>query len=318
MEKQIQQSDQNNFNNRHLSPIGKEFAYFTANLGHIFPGLDLQEQVILYKKLKNYSSRQAHLNLRGGLKPSSCPSQLRYLASGRPCMFVSFHFGSYRSLPLQILAQGRSVCVLLSKDVFDLYQKYYCRLLGSGQPKESCPRLYLLRAEDSTLFFKLRSMQKAGVPLFIYADGDRGALKDPSGKGLSKIQLGSAEMMVRSGYLEIAHLLNMEVHLLLDHSPDPLSQDQLDARIFCYKLKKYDSKKDFVQNGLKGIYEKFHASLRKAPALWEALLYLHRYNLPKSSINQWNTKERLLGFTSDSKSYALDRFTYRKYPLGDS
>ncbi len=296
-------------------PISTEFAYFSANLGHIFPGYGLRGQTAVYRRLKDYASWQARLDLRDGLGKISPQAHLRELSCAGPAMYVSLHFGSYRTLPLVLLAGGRSVCVVLSGDLLAAYGEYHAGLLGTGMPGAGQGRLYLASADDPSLFFRLRGMVKAGAHIFVYADGGRGARRDPAGKGLARVQLGSAAMMVRSGYLEIAHLLDLEVHLLLDHSPGPFQPMGEGRSISCYKLPQRGSRGDSVRDGLGLLYAKFQQALLECPERWEALLYLHRHCMPRSHIGGWGPQGRLLGFTDGKRPYALDRYTYRKYPL---
>lgn len=296
-------------------PISTEFAYFSANMGHIFPGYGLRGQTAVYLRLKDYASWQARLDLRDGLGKISPQAHLRELSCAGPAMYVSFHFGSYRTLPLELLAGGRSVCVVLSGDLLAAYGEYHSGLMGTGMPGAGHARLYLASADDPSLFFRLRGMVKAGAHIFVYADGGHGARRDPAGKGLARVQLGSAAMMVRSGYLAIAHLLDLDVHLLLDHSPGPFQPMGEGRSISCYKLPRRGSRGDSVRDGLGLLYAKFQQALLECPERWEALLYLHRHCMPRSHIGGWGPQGRLLGFTDGKRPYALDRYTYRKYPL---
>ena len=115
---------------KQLTPeSSREFAYFSANLQHIC-GLPLGETHLRhYHRLKQYFTEQAALDLRSGLTAGKTNQRLKYAIDHGPSLFVSFHYGSYRTLPLKILAQGRSICVLLSQEVYDVYADYYRKIL---------------------------------------------------------------------------------------------------------------------------------------------------------------------------------------------
>ena len=230
-------------------------------------------------------------------------------------MLVSFHYGAYRTLPLRILSYGCSVCVLLSSDVYPRYEKYYKALIGKGEPKRTPARLYLVKAEDPALFFKLRSMAKAGIHLFVYADGGKGARHQSSLRGQSLVHLGEAALGVRSGFLDMAYLLGLDVHLLMDLSKDPLELKLNDTEVSCYKIEGRGDRPEYIVGVLQALYKNLYKALVKDPAPWEALMYLHRQCVPKSTLEHWEMNHRLVGFTEQGKGYIMDRFTYRIHPL---
>jgi len=200
----------------------EEFAHFSANLQHIlgipFSARHFQE----YTACRAYARRQAGLDLRAGITVPFADRNLARLAAGPPAMFVSFHFGSYRSVPLRILALGRSVCVVLSRDVLAKYSRYYSALLADPGDPDGPAGLLLLEAEDPSLFFKLRRAARRGMHAFVYADGARGARAAGNEQGqLISVELLSGRLGARSGYLDFAHMLDMGVHLLLDSALQP-------------------------------------------------------------------------------------------------
>lgn len=298
-------------------PIEKwrEFAYFSANLEHIL-GLRFGKAHLRgYLQLTEYTTKQAFLDLRDGLPIATRSDTIKEAIHGKPAMFVSFHYGSYRTLPLRLLQEGRSVCVLLSQDVYDVYKEYYKNLLPLSGAPERAARLHLLRAEEPSVFFKLREMVAKGTHVFVYADGSNGTFSQPTKERLKRITLLNASISVRSGYLDFAYLLGLPVHLLLDRSEDPLKIGQLEAALFCYKLHSADNRREFVERALWEIYHQFGRILNNRPYLWEALLYLHRHYLPQSSVLDWDRRYRILPFSDEEQRGGLDRFTYRVHYL---
>jgi len=293
----------------------KEFAYFSANWEHILGVPFGQGHIQGYKQLKEYTAKQACLDLRNGFRPKTQHPKFLGAIHGNPAMMISFHFGSYRTLPLRVLSQGRSVCVLLSQDVYDLYAEYYENLLESGTQGNPGAKLFLLKVEDPALFFKIRKMKALGAHIFVYADGSRGAVCSEQEERLPEVSLLQANMHVRSGFLGMAHLLGMDSYLLLDHTPDPLEDSKGKSDLFCYKVSGRSDRREFVAAGLAEIYARFGKALKKNPFMWEAFLYLHCHSRPESSVFNWKRSSRMLPFYYRKSFWGLDRFTYRTYQL---
>lgn len=293
----------------------REFAYFSANIQHIlgvpFGTPHLKE----YLKLKKYSSSQALLDIRNGLPNDIRNDRIKEYLTNEPSLFVSFHYGAYRTLPLRILREGRSVCVLLSQDVYSIYAEYYKSLLPAMDSPEGSPRLHLLPVEDPLVFFKLRKVVASGMHVFVYADGAKGTFALPSQERLKRIQLLNASINVRSGYLDFAYLLGLHVHVLLDRSENPLEIKDSESSLFCYNVQSEGNRQEFVEKALLEIYGQLGKVLKGEPHAWEAFLYLHRHCLPQSEVLSWERQSRILPFSYNQKDCGLDRYTYRVHAL---
>ncbi len=294
----------------------EEFAHFSANLQHIlgipFSVRHFQE----YTACRAYARRQAGLDLRAGITVPFADRDLARLAAGPPAMFASFHFGSYRSVPLRILALGRSVCVVLSREVMAKYSRYYSSLLVNPGDPDGPPGLLLVEAEDPSLFFKLRSATRRGMHAFVYADGARGARAAGKEQGqLISVELLKGRLGAMSGYLDFAHMLDMGVHLLLDSALQPQLGFQ-GQEIRAMTLPWDSDRRRFAERSLGEIFRCFGRSLRQFPHLWEPLLYLHRQGVPTSALAGWKADERLVPL-DPKMHWGLDRYTYRRYMVGD-
>jgi hypothetical protein len=294
----------------------EEFAHFSANLQHIlgipFSVRHFQE----YTACRTYAKMQAGLDLRAGITLPFADRDLARLATGRPAMFVSFHFGSYRSVPLRILALGRSVCVVLSREVLAKYSRYYSSLLVDPGDPDGPPGLLLVEAEDPSLFFKLRSATRRGMHAFVYADGARGAKVGAKEKEkLISVELLKGRLGAMSGYLDFAHLLGLGVHLLLDSALQPQLGFQ-GKQLLTRSLPWHSDRKRFAESSLVEIFRCFGRSLCKFPHIWESLLYLHRQGVPTSALAGWKAEDRLVPL-DPTMHWGLDRYTYRRYVVGD-
>lgn len=299
-----------------LSPSQwREFAYFSANIQHILAIPFGEPHLKGYLELREYIAKQAILDLRNGLSEGTTNEIFKEAINNGASMFISFHYASYRTLPLKILAEGKSVCVLLSEDVYEVYSDYYKALLATGDSRGTFPKLHLQRAEDPKIFFKLRQMVANGVHIFVYGDGTKGALTSPAPQGHQQIKLLNALVSVRSGYLDFAYLLGTPAYLLLDRTKNPAQATQSDSDLFCYKLQTQRNRREFVKKMLTEIYVCFGHVLKDDPYCWESFLYLHRHTIPKSPSFDWQRQNRIVPFTWQQKRHVLDRYTYRVFEI---
>ncbi|WP_313260707.1 hypothetical protein [Sphingobacterium sp.] len=291
----------------------RDFAYFMANAQHVLGPTDLATSVREYCLLRDYADRQSAQDLRGGFPCSQSDRQAAQEIASVPGMFVSFHYGAYRTLPLRLLSAGISVCVVISRDLLADYSSYYRELLS--EPLRGA-ELYFLAAEDPMLFFRLKGMVNRGVHPFVYADGARGALDPAREKALRRVIVKNAGLRVRCGFLDLAYLLGIPVNFLLDISGDP--GQCRDFRVFGrYGAHGSTTREEFVDSAVKDIFGKFSGQLEKEPFLWESWFYLHRYFLPVSDQLAWDPSDRLVPIRRGKYFYLLDKYSYRVHEIGE-
>ncbi|MGH2624166.1 MAG: hypothetical protein ACRDE7_10910, partial [Sphingobacterium sp.] len=198
-----------------------EFVYYSSNVRHVLQQQDINEVMDSYQELSNYVVKQSSLDLRTGVNPEEVDRPFCKSLQGMTHLFVTFHYGSYRTIPLRLLAQGISVAVLLSSDIFEEYKSYYQSIIGSSAKDIGCMmhpeskgRMYLLKAEDPQLIFKIKKMKAFGIHLFVYADGGRGVKPVTQDTKLQTVNFLNSKIQVRAGFLDIAYLLEMPVTLV--------------------------------------------------------------------------------------------------------
>lgn len=291
----------------------REFVYFTANAQHMLGDSDLASRVKDFCKLMNYTKMQSQHNHTEGLQclPEDSEISDRILSSSS--MIVSFHYGAYRTIPLRLISSGISLCVVISKNVLHDYQTYYHKLIREGG---SGGKLFLLEAEDPTLFFKLRAMVEKNVSVFVYADGARGTFDVSSDKSVHRVELQNASIKVRSGFLDMAFLLALPIYLVTDTSENPINFQAL-SLLELYNCNLEMGRKKFVKQTIGDIYKRFFAQLKIEPFIWEGWFYLHRYFLPISNVSKWKSSDRIIPFTRAGCYFMLDKYSYRVIQISE-
>lgn len=286
-----------------------EFAFFSANVQHVFPNLDLFRQLDLYHKANCFVEKQSTIDFTRGLASGVEPALRDALQS--PTLIVTFHYGYYRMLPVSLLQLGYKLCVLVSRDTLDMQRSYYEKSLKA----EWLQHLQFLVAEDPKLFFKIRRYMDIGYAVLCYADGGAGVKNhpDPHNLKMQEVQLGTAMLQSRAGFADIAYLLQRDMLLLL--APTALEEPWCLKIAERYCPKTYASRKNFVSQVLQGIYTQLDMKLKARPEAWESWHYLHRCMPPKSSFSTWPVEQRFIPFCYQEKTFILDRAHYNSYPL---
>ena len=300
-----------------------EFVYYSSNVRHVLQQQDISLVIDSYQELRNYVVKQSTLDLRAGVDPAEADSSFCESFQGTTQLFVTFHYGSYRTIPLRLLAQGISVAVLLSAEIFEEYKAYYQSILGSSAKDIGClmhatsrGRMYLLKAEDPQLIFKIKKMKTFGIHLFVYADGGRGLNPVAQQAKLQTVTFLNAKLQVRAGFLDIAYLLEMPVRFVLEQS-EKLNEPTEILCLSCYKRDLFRSRLEFVQSTIQDIYERFAKELLRKSFMWEAWFYIHVHSIPHSDVLTWGKAERLFPIFLGDNAGMIDRFTYRIHPLSE-
>lgn len=282
----------------------REFAYYSANVCHIFGPKDFKEMFPLYERAIQVARLQSDRHTSEWLSKNPCPMEKNRKAE----FFVSFHFGKYRLVPLWLISSGRSVAVVISQEVIEKFAVFYSAWM---KPDSGRPGLFLEKAENPFLGLRIRKYLEDGVDIFVYADGNSGAKGTGGPDGLKEQQLLNGCIEIRKGFMELAHLLSARVRFVLETSGG-LQEEP------CFQiLEQFDpnsnrDRSEFVDQALRSLYARFSEFLEESPVNWECLFYLHLSRPPNSDLNGWSPEHRLMPLSFPS---VLDRFSYRIHQL---
>lgn len=282
----------------------REFAYFSANVCHIFGPKNFKDAFSLFERAIVFSQIQSTHHFQKKQEIELDPKG----AGQDPELFVTFHYGKYRMLPLLLITSGRSVAVVISEEVYEKYSRFYS---GWMQTENGGPRLFLERAENPFLGLRIRGHLERGVDIFVYADGNSGSKGSIVPDGLRDQQLLMGSIGIRSGFMELAHLLSIRTRFVLETSAS------VDAEPYLQVIERFDPKEfrdrsDFVDTSIRRIYARFSEYLKDSPVNWESLFYLHQSRPILSDKNIWSPEHRVMPLYFPN---ILDRFSYRVHQV---
>lgn len=294
------------------APEWTEFAFFSANFQHVMQIHGLPSQLQHFEQTVRFAQRQSTIDLSQGLA-SVCSTMLKDTLEA-PAFIITFHFGFYRLIPVSLLKMGYRVALLVSREVFDSQQAFYAKAL----PPEWFDKLVFVLAEDGQLFFKIRQLRKKGYQILCYADGGAGAKprNQADAEKATQVVLGEAYLQARSGFADMAYLLDAPLCLLMP----PAEREAawiLDA-LEVYMPAGYASRKLYVKKVMGSLYAHLSRALLQTPYAWECWFYLHRTMLPKSFMETWPIADRFMPFTQGQQGFVLDKGLYEIYPLEEN
>ncbi len=285
-----------------------EFALFTANIQHLL-GCDVMEDASsIYENSKSYQLLQGDkrlYDLDKGLPEAIC-------AKLESTTFIAtFHFGIYRTLPLQIVLAGHKICIPISKHVLESQRKFYEYVVGKDRAKN----IVLLEAEDPFLFYKIRKCVASNYHTLCYIDGGSEVDFHPQiEKSSVQINLCKGLIFSKIAFVKFAAICKRPLMLVFD-SGDKTGYGEVKYVSESYVFDSNKIAKDYAKCVIENMYARLVPCLIKRPYMWECWFYLHRFMSPKSSIKPWNHKNRFSVFVLDNKRYLFDKYTYVSYPF---
>lgn len=290
------------------APTKRRLAYVTANFKNVFANQDLVAGLQFFEKFESFAHHRSRAHPDAIEQCAGADALALSTFMDVPHFWVSFHYGVYQFLPFRLIQQGISVCLIISRKVAPKFITYYTRALERYHPSG---RLCFLMAEDPRLFFQLRQKVHEQFHPFVFADGNYGAWPAQQGN-LMPVPLLGATLSVRYGYLRIAALLGLPVHLLLDESHDP----QMLSPIRSSPLG--ELRGNNIRCILEKLYLDFSHSLWQSPYLWEAWYYLHEQAVPQRLPRRGAGVEDMIPWVHGTGYQALDCQSYEVFSISET
>ncbi|PRD51993.1 hypothetical protein [Sphingobacterium gobiense] len=289
-----------------------EFAFFSANFQHVMQLYGHPLQLQYFDQTVEFAQQQTRADLSTGLAAACSPMLSQALEDN--AVIVTFHFGFYRTIPVSLLRMGYRVALLVSREVFESQQAFYAQVL---QP-EWFARLLFVLAENPKLFFRVRQLREQGYQVLCYADGGAGVKQGQMGaEKRTQVRLGEAYLPARSGFADMAYLLQVPLCLLMPPAVPPVT-DWVLQELEIHSPKEYPSRQAYVEKVMHSAYGHLGNAIRQTPHAWECWFYLHRTMQPRSFMEGWPIAERFIPLLHGQQGFVLDKGLYRVYRLKES
>ena len=302
------------------------FNLVSAHFYKFFPDLDfsqhydLYNQILLHNRLTHFE--QHYDEVFNYVTTENLSEDTYELIKNNPCIFSSFHFGSYRLLNTFLIKNKIPYTIVCPKSILEKEEAKFREIYANGGENDDSK---FIEAESPTLGLQIIRELKKGRSIFVYFDGYRGATKEKDSES-DKIKFLDQEIFVKTG---VAHLANIAKVPLITTLSYRKNID--DIRLHFFDAIMPDLIKDRHQHALDATtlaHDRFSEFLKKYPGQWESWLYLHKQlesNEENILKNEFCENVLKKGVVFNSKRYGIfkiledsflfDRFSYITYPI---
>lgn len=279
---------------------------FIANIRRYDSSLTVPKAVALYLSNKTIAECHANLDLVSLYNLPFAPDGEWEKVLEVPSLILGFHFGEFRKLPVQLMAAGIPICMLIARSVYDQHVRVFSFLMNNKRKGH----ITFVEAEDPNLFYKLKQFRNRGYWIRAYLDGAKGVHASASLKDnkVTDVSFGSTRLKIRTGITDIAYLLKIPVFTMMEGDNLPLISRTTD----------FVSRKMFSENTIRQSMGLLASRIKSQPANWECWCYLHEDLLNKSSIDDKGTEPRYLLIEKQSLNFLLDSWYDRLIPISES
>lgn len=279
---------------------------FIANIRRYDSSLTVHKAVALYLSNKTIAECHANLDLVSLYNlPFALDGEWEKVLEV-PSLILGFHFGEFRKLPVQLMAAGIPICMLIARSVYEQHVQVFSFLMNNKRKGH----ITFVEAEDPNLFYKLKQFRSRGYWIWAYLDGAKGVHASTSLKDnkVTDVSFGSTWLKIRTGITDIAYLLKIPVFTMIDGDSLPLISRAAD----------FVSRKMFSENTINQSMGLLASRIKSQPANWECWCYLHEDLLNKSSLDGVGSEPRYLLIEKQGLNFLMDSWSYRLIPISDT
>ena len=291
----------------------KLFAIVSANRRRIFgdepPGMgDLQFfEEYLYHKERAEHDLYHFRSIATGIKVNYASSLCKLDRKTVNTIFVTFHLGSYRSLPLYLGYMGVNMAVAVDNQT---YSDQHDHLIADVYNKMDwdAGRFEIVNVEKSGGGIALVNEIKKKNNLVFYLDGNTGL------EGSATLPLGLLGKPIngRLGIPYLSHLLQLRIVPVFSYREgDKLKMDVL-APIL---PQAGESREAYGERVLRNLWKRFEDYLQRYAPQWEGWAYLQKNLAPPDQGQRPRAalrfnKQRFVPILSDDRKYLFDKETF--------
>lgn len=300
-------------------PERERYLRFQANIRKIF-GIDVDEKAFMefmeihqqnidFMKLKQFPS-WAHV-----IQPQKTPKQ---------AIYVTLHIGLYTSIIYLLVSQGISICVPVTRRVFEqqrgLYEACFDQAIKPGSAN-----LHFVNIEEPAGLFKLFRDVKKGYSLLFYIDGNSGigGMERKDDK-LQPVDFFNKVFYVRKGLGFFSYKFNLDIQPLYSYVD---GQQQVFIKYLpVLHLKRTGGIDDYEKAVTCKIWETFKSAISEYLPQWEGWLYADTYLRDRPVIdtstitgNSFHfNKSRFAPIIKDHVNYLYDRYNNVLIKMSDT
>ncbi len=288
-----------------------EFGYFSSSLNRFFPGWPLQKHYRYYRKaLKTQDMQLSKSFEKRFLKEDFRPEGL-FKRLTKPGIILSFHFGPYRLLPMWLMKAGIRFTMVVEQRIAARFGQEYERLYRRICGRDPKGHFELMIAEDRQCLRRMKARLAEGHFILIFADGYSGTQRHMKRAGI--LEAGGQHLFMRMGYLDFSNLFEVPIYPVMPSYKGQSLVPQLRSWP-TLKRKRDEGKSDFVERALGRLSAYLWYVLKRYPAQWEALFYLHELQDPELTRPE-RTLSEFAPMYHKGKFYVLHKASFQVFQV---
>jgi len=220
--------------------------------------------------------------------------------SATPKIYCSFHLSSYRLCLLYLLTNNIPITLIASQNVIKEQGSLIMQLHGIFS--KTPPDRIIDANKPSSIFSMIGELRK-GRSLFVYVDGNTGALDDRhANETLLKVDILNSHIKVRTGIAYLSQITGVPiVPIISTRDTDYFPKIELLSPIY---PESNESERRYIERSVNELYLVLNKRLVKYAEQWEAWMYLYKFAEKKVSI------EKELRKMAEQESFSFNRKRY--------
>jgi hypothetical protein len=291
----------------------KLFAIISANRRRIFEdepvgGGDLEffKDYLHHKALAEHDLYHFR-SIATGIKMNFASSLCKLDRRTADTIFVTFHLGSYRALPLYLGYLGVNMAVAVDEQT---YADQHDHLITDVYEKMDwdAGRFEIVNVERAGGGIALVNEIKKRNNLVFYLDGNTGL----EGSATLALNFFGKPIHARLGIPHLSHLLKLRIVPVFSYRDEGQLKMDVLAPIIPLAI---ESREEYGERVVRSLYKRFEDYLLRYPAQWEGWAYLQKNLAPIVQVRRGHAalrfnKQRFVPILSDDRKYLFDKETY--------
>ncbi len=280
-------------------------SYLTFNSNYRLLGSSEEEKIELeYEKFGGFMNSTKNTVDISSFK--SIQSNYDFDSFDKQFIYVSYHFGPYKTLINYLCDKGIDLILLVGSEYYNDESAKISELHRLKSSKTKIGNLIILDIGIKSSFLEIRKRIKNGYSLFTFLDGNNSKSDTSNEDNFERIDFFNTSIWMKKGIIRLSHTFDIPINLILCTS----EENKLNVSITEF------GKSSKMQN----IFDEFYSHLLKTPYQWECWLYCNNWYENKITENVFepdilsDSDYQLIKFKTRYFAYVFNSLEY--YEIG--
>ena len=292
----------------------RAFAFFSASLHKLMPGVPFQQHRKLYLEAKRFG-RLAMDDERNTQWANTLMPQADFLTDmDQPGIIASFHTGPYRLLCMWLAKLGLPITVVIAADVAQEQDALNVKAESQLTKNATAIDYEYLFADDPMILRKMVRALKGGRFLVFYVDGNMGVGKNSKSRNTVTIDFLAHQIRVRTGVAELARRTGAPIYPVLTYYDDACKP--VFRRFDAIKPDEAgDSCRGLVTRWMEQLYGHLQNVIQRDAMQWEGWFYIHHDLVLDATARESGLFNHYLPFMVANRYFLLHKDSFNALPI---